>query len=172
METFRINAPFGPLNVSCDAEAVTSAYFLPLQEAGAPQSVFARHVADELHAYFDNPAFVFTVPVRLAGTAFQLRLWQALRAIPVGQVRRYGELSTELNSSARAVGGACRHNPIPVIVPCHRVISVSGDGGFAGATDGPLLTIKRWLLQHEGVPLNAVPDGIGQTGDLFGQDWR
>ncbi|NQD37337.1 methylated-DNA--[protein]-cysteine S-methyltransferase [Permianibacter sp. IMCC34836] len=168
METFRIDAPFGPLNVSCDAAAVTSVHFLPTQEAGPPQSIFARQVAGELQAYFDNPAFVFTLPLRLAGTEFQQRLWQALRAIPVGQVRRYGELSHALNSSARAIGGACRHNPIPLIVPCHRVVSANGDGGFAGATDGPLLIIKRWLLQHEGAERES--DGVGQTGDLFSLD--
>ena len=164
METFRYHAPFGPLDVSCDNEAVTSIHFLPEGDAGAPQSAFALQVADQLTQYFANPGFVFTLPIRLTGTAFQQQLWQSLRAIPVGEVRRYGELSAQLDSSARAVGGACRHNPVPLIVPCHRVVSTSGDGGFAGAVDGPLLNIKRWLLRHEGV---LLADTRGQTGDLF-----
>lgn len=172
METFRYDAPFGPLHVSCDRVhddegAVTAIRFLPSGDAGAPASAFAVQVAEQLDQYFANPRFVFTVPVRLTGTAFQQQLWQALRAIPVGEVRRYGELSTQLDSSARAVGGACRHNPVPVIVPCHRVVSASGDGGFAGAVDGPLMNIKRWLLRHEGV---QVADARGQTGDLFAAD--
>jgi methylated-DNA-[protein]-cysteine S-methyltransferase len=166
METFRLDAPFGPLDVRCASGAVIAIRFLPDGEAAAAQSVFAQQVAAELHRYFADPHFVFTVPIKLVGTAFQQQLWQALRDIPVGEVRRYGELSAVLASSARAVGGACRNNPIPLIVPCHRVVSASGDGGFAGATDGPLLTIKRWLLRHEAVTL-AADSTIGQTADLF-----
>lgn len=167
MDTFQFDAPFGPIAVSCASAAVTGIRFLPADTHGAPQTAFAEHVAEELTRYFADPTFVFSVPVQLAGTPFQLRLWHALRQIPAGEVRRYGELSAALASSARAVGGACRHNPVPVIVPCHRVVSASGDGGFAGATDGPLLAIKRWLLRHEGARVDRV-DGIGRTADLFG----
>lgn len=166
METFHLNAPFGPLSVSCEGDAVTAISFLPAGHAGPAQSAFARRVEAELNGYFNDPQFVFTVPVRLTGTPFQQRLWRALRAIHAGEVRRYGDLSAQLDSSARAVGGACRHNPIPLIVPCHRVVSATGDGGFAGAVDGPLLTIKRWLLRHEGASPIAA-DRIGQTADLF-----
>ncbi len=162
MHSFQFDAPFGPIGVCCDDAAVVAIRFLPSGPAGGPQTAFAEQVAAELQQYVANPHFEFTVPVRLTGTPFQQRLWQALRRIPVGEVRQYGALSAELASSARAVGGACRHNPVPIIVPCHRVVSASGDGGFAGATDGPLLNIKRWLLRHEGVISDA-----GQTADLF-----
>lgn len=168
METFRYLAPFGPLAVSCDHEAVHSIHFLPEHAAGAPCSAFGQRVADELAQYFADSRFVFTVPLHWRGTDFQRRLWQALRAIPVGEVRRYGELSAQLDSSARAIGGACRQNPIPLIVPCHRVVSVAGVGGFAGAVDGPLLAIKHWLLRHEGAaPIVSDSSEVGQTGDLF-----
>lgn len=90
-------------------------------------------------------------PIGVApGTPFQQRLWRELTRIPFGETRSYGELAKKLNSSARAVAGACRRNPLPLLVPCHRVVAKTGLGGFMGRTDGPALAIKRWLLQHEG----------------------
>jgi methylated-DNA-[protein]-cysteine S-methyltransferase len=86
----------------------------------------------------------------MAGTPFQRRVWHALRRIPSGCTRSYGELARELGSSARAVGGACRRNPIPIVVPCHRVIAAGGGaGGFMGQRSGDALAIKTWLLDHE-----------------------
>ena len=85
-----------------------------------------------------------------SGTPFQRRVWQELTHIPPGETRSYGELAKKLRSSARAVAGACRRNPISLLVPCHRVVSKHSLGGFMGKTDGPALAIKRWLLQHEG----------------------
>lgn len=84
------------------------------------------------------------------GTDFQQRVWQRLCDIPKGRVMRYGELAGELDSSPRAVAGACRANPIPILIPCHRVIAASGLGGYMGETAGPALAIKQWLLHHEG----------------------
>ena len=82
-----------------------------------------------------------------------MRVWQALQKIPYGEVKTYGQLAKELKSSARAVGNACRANPIPIVIPCHRIVAVSGIGGYAGKTDGPVLERKRWLLAHEGIVL-------------------
>ncbi|MDH5360986.1 MAG: MGMT family protein, partial [Gammaproteobacteria bacterium] len=70
-----------------------------------------------------------------------------------GSVLSYGELAAKLNSSARAVGNACRKNPLPIIVPCHRVVAKSGIGGYSGQTEGPLIEQKRRLLRHEGICL-------------------
>jgi methylated-DNA-[protein]-cysteine S-methyltransferase len=102
------------------------------------------------HHYFSNtpPGNIPTLAPE--GTAFQQRVWQRLQGIPRGQVMHYAELAQELGTSARAVAGACRANPIPFIVPCHRVIAASGPGGYMGKTGGQALAIKRWLLQHEG----------------------
>jgi len=86
----------------------------------------------------------------LYGTHFQQRVWQALQRIPPGETRTYGELAKELGSCARAVAGACRANPLAILIPCHRVVAASGLGGYMGATSGPELEIKRWLLHHEG----------------------
>jgi len=79
-------------------------------------------------------------------------VWEAMQRIEAGHTRTYGELARELGSSARAVGGACGANPIPLIVPCHRVIAANRSlGGFMGArAEGFELGIKRWLLEHEG----------------------
>lgn len=88
-------------------------------------------------------------PLAPEGTPFQQRVWQELQRIPPKKRLTYGELAGRLKSGPRAVGGACRANPIPLLIPCHRVVAANGDGGFAGHTGGPWVEIKRWLLQHE-----------------------
>jgi methylated-DNA-[protein]-cysteine S-methyltransferase len=108
-------------------------------------------LADAFAGYFENPARPISLPTRPGGTLFQRRVWQAIAAIAPGVTRTYGELAAELGSSARAVGGACRANPCPLVVPCHRIVARRGLGGFAGDRGGRLLDIKRWLLAHEGV---------------------
>jgi len=101
----------------------------------------------QLQDYFDNPAAGFDLPLRPYGSAFQCRVWGALRAIPAGGSRSYGELARELGTSARAVGQANGANPIPLIIPCHRVLAAGGAlGGYSGG-DGP--PTKLWLLNHE-----------------------
>lgn len=107
-------------------------------------------VVSWLQHYFSRAPLEAAVQLKPHGTAFQQRVWQRLCAIPSGQVMRYGELARELGSSPRAIAGACRANPIPILIPCHRVIAATGPGGYRGETTGEVLAIKRWLLQHEG----------------------
>lgn len=109
-----------------------------------------ERVVSLLQQYFSRGPSEAEVSLQPAGTAFQQRVWQRLRSIPAGEVVRYGELARELGSSARAVAGACRANPIPLLIPCHRVIAANGPGGYMGETAGEALAIKQWLLQHEG----------------------
>jgi len=106
-------------------------------------------VSSQVTAYFDNPHSEISLPVMTRGSEFQQKVWTEMEKIPVGQTRTYAEIAHVIGSSPRAVGGACRKNPIAVIVPCHRVVSASGIGGYGGHTDGPVLDMKRWLLQHE-----------------------
>ena len=120
------------------------------------KNAFAKKITAEFHQYFLSPEHIFSLPCKLEqGTVFQQKVWQALIQIPAGQVKTYGQLARELHSSPRAVGNACRKNPCPVIVPCHRVVSASGIGGYAGDTlmtqKGTInfLQIKQWLLAHE-----------------------
>jgi len=116
-----------------------------------PDSRFSRHVVRQFERYFEKQTWPFDVDLFAQGTEFQRRVWLALTNIPPGEVRRYGELALTLNSSARAVGNACRVNPLPIIVPCHRVVAATGIGGFMGQRRGGELDIKRWLLAHEGI---------------------
>ena len=146
----RLAAPFGVLGIRCTADALTGIEFLapdtPLQ---APTDAFSRKVCEQLKAYFADPDFRFNLPLLFNGTAHQGKVWQAMCAIPCGRTRQYGELAKELASSPRAVGQACGANPIPIVIPCHRVVSKAGLGGFANHSDGYTLDIKRWLLAHE-----------------------
>ena len=101
----------------------------------------------QLQAYFAGTLQAFDLPLRLEGTAFRLAAWQALQDIPYGQTRTYAQLAVMTGNAkaCRAVGGAIHHNPIAIIVPCHRVIGAGGRlTGYAGGLD-----MKAWLLEHE-----------------------
>jgi len=108
-----------------------------------------RDVLSQLNSYFSDPQFQFDLPLQLNVTSFQKKVLAALRRIPVGTTRSYGDLAKQLNTSARAIGNACRANPVPIIIPCHRIVGQSSLGGYAGATAGQKMAIKIWLLQHE-----------------------
>lgn len=116
-------------------------------------NTLAHTVLSQLEQYFTAKKPFSFFPLAEKGTRFQKSVWQELMKIPLGETRTYGDIAKNLNSSARAVGNACRKNPIQIIVPCHRVISAKGIGGYAGETEGAQLNIKRWLLSHEGVLL-------------------
>jgi methylated-DNA-[protein]-cysteine S-methyltransferase len=150
----RLRAPFATLGITTTATHVTGLRFLaPSVTAKAPpRNTIAFLACVQIQSYLDDGSFAFDLPLRLAGTHHRLAVWEAMQRIPAGATRSYGELAREVRSSARAVGGACGANPIPLIVPCHRVIAAGRSlGGFMGAReDGFELGIKRWLLGHEG----------------------
>ena len=146
----KLKVPFGVLGIRCNDNALTGIDFLPA--TAKPQlttSALAESVYEQLLRYLENPDAQFSVPLELHGTAHQRKVWQAMLNIPRGQTRSYGELATELKSCAQAVGQACGANPIPVIVPCHRVVGKAGLGGLMKHASGDPLDIKRWLLAHE-----------------------
>jgi methylated-DNA-[protein]-cysteine S-methyltransferase len=101
---------------------------------------------DQLHAYFDGTLRQFDLPLAPAGTPYRRAVWQALREIPYGETRSYQDIALKAGGSARSVGQANGHNPIPLIIPCHRVVAATHIGGFSGG-DG--LPTKRWLLALE-----------------------
>jgi len=107
-------------------------------------------VREQLSAYFEDASHNIVLPLNLRGTTFQKRVWTALREIPFGSTVTYGALARTLGTGARAIGGGCRANPCPIVVPCHRVVAGTGLGGFAGSSGGPKLKLKEWLLRHEG----------------------
>jgi methylated-DNA-[protein]-cysteine S-methyltransferase len=115
----------------------------------SPRNALAERAARQLERYRDDPDATFDLPLLIEGTAFQRGVWEAMRAIPRGRTRTYGELARELGGEARAVGQACGDNRLPIVIPCHRVVAADGIGGFAHATDGYLIEAKRWLLLHE-----------------------
>lgn len=146
-----VSAPFGLIGIRMSGDAVAAIDLRPpFRRVEPPTSEAARRVASTLLRYFQDPAFSPTLQLEIKGTPFQRRVWRALGAIPSGTTLTYGQLAKKLETSARAVGGACRDNPVPIVVPCHRVVSAGGAGGFMGETGGHAMDIKSWLLRHEG----------------------
>ena len=145
-----MQAPFGSVAVHV-ADGLVQRLHLsaePAPEAGEPDPLSLR-VRDEIARYLDDARHRPDLPLAPAASAFAGRVRAALMSIPVGETRSYGDLAEALDSAARAVGGACRSNPLPIVVPCHRVVARGGRGGFMGHVDGPALDVKNWLLRHE-----------------------
>jgi len=119
------------------------------RERPARRGTCAWRAVEQLQAYFADPSQPFDVPLAPGGTAFQKKVWRALSTIAPGKTLTYGALAARLGSGPRAIGQACRRNPVPVIVPCHRVVGVRGQGGYCGMTNAAGADIKNWLLEHE-----------------------
>jgi methylated-DNA-[protein]-cysteine S-methyltransferase len=157
MTTVIHDTSVGPLTLTSEGGALVGVWF-PGSE-GAPARTGGHGARDllldavrrELDEYFAGTRRRFTVPVAPRGTPFQLRVWSALQAIPYGQTTSYGAIAAQVGSptAVRAVGAANGANPIPIIIPCHRVIGANGSlTGFGGGLDR-----KRFLLDLErGVP--------------------
>jgi len=149
-----VDSPLGRLGFRVAGDALGELVFLSgHHRLLIPRSGVARHIAQLLEAYFADPKTRFDIKLQVSGTPFQRQVWKQLQAIPVGEVTTYGAIARRLGSSPRAVGNACRANPVPIVVPCHRVVSRDGVGGFAGDTRGRLVTVKKQLLRHEGVEI-------------------
>ncbi len=107
-------------------------------------------IAWQIKQYLQNVYSVtLQVELKKQGTAFGNRVWNELCNIPFGQTMTYSELAERVGSGARAVANACRKNPFPGIIPCHRVVSLSGIGGFMGQRQGEYIEIKRRLIEYE-----------------------
>ena len=146
-----IEAPFGSVRITLQSTAVSRIELLESRcgPQPIPRAKAIRQVIDQLEGYFSESHFHFTVPLMVQGTLYRKRVWQALTEIGVGQTLTYGALARQLESAPRPIGGACRANPVAIIVPCHRVIAVNGAGGFVGERNGWPVRIKEWLLHHE-----------------------
>jgi len=129
---------------------VVGIHYLPLNALSIiAKNSLAERAARQLERYREDPDAAFDLPLAVEGTPFQKSVWQAMRAIPRGRTRTYGDLAREIGGEARAVGQACGDNRLPIVIPCHRVVAADGVGGFAHATEGYLIEAKRWLLAHE-----------------------
>jgi methylated-DNA-[protein]-cysteine S-methyltransferase len=145
-----LSAPMCRLGACFNGDALTRLDFLALDASTTKKSdARVRHLARELDAYWDNATHPFDLSFVPQGTPFQLRVWQALMRIPAGQPVTYGALAKQLGTAARAVGQACGSNPLPILIPCHRVVAANGLGGFMHASAGAPLDVKSWLLKHE-----------------------
>jgi methylated-DNA-[protein]-cysteine S-methyltransferase len=117
--------------------------------AGLPTQLLVQ-AKREIAAYFEGKRHSFNLPVRPEGTPIERKIWQAMADIPYGQTRTYGDIAKELGVPARVVGQACGHNPVPILLPCHRVVAAHGIGGFSApggvAWKEKLLVLERALL--------------------------
>ena len=146
-----LRTPFARVGIRTAGDAVIAVRYLPLEgECHEPRNDLARRACREILAYVHDPKFSFSVRCAPEGSRFQRSVWDAIADIPSGHTRTYGDLARDLRNAPRAVGNACGSNPIPLIVPCHRVVAAGGRlGGFMHSVSDFPLSIKRWLLAHE-----------------------
>jgi methylated-DNA-[protein]-cysteine S-methyltransferase len=161
----RLPSPIGRLELVGNGRAVVSLAIergghLPWEHLPEQSDAVLDRAAEQLHEYFDGDRRSFDVPVVPTGSPFQLAVWEQLVALQWGEVISYGELgrATGRATAGRAVGGAVGANPIPLLIPCHRVLGV--DGRITGYSGGEGIPTKSWLLAHEGIP-HSVPGGVG-----------
>lgn len=146
----QLATPFAVLGIVTAQDRLTEIDFLPPDSSSLEaQNPFAREVCAQLLAYLANANFRFDLPLQPRGTPYQHKVWQALLQIPAGRTATYGALAMQIGSAPRALGQACGANPIPIVIPCHRVVSSKGLGGFMHYSHGAPLGFKRWLLEHE-----------------------
>ncbi|MET0806373.1 MAG: methylated-DNA--[protein]-cysteine S-methyltransferase [Lacisediminihabitans sp.] len=152
----RVDSPIGRIELTGDGSAVTSLTIergghLPLEEQPEHSDAILDRAATQLGEYFAGARTGFDVPVRLVGTPFQEAIWAALHDLSFGEVVSYGDLGrlTGRPTAGRAVGGAVGANPVPLLVPCHRVLA--SNNRITGYSAGEGIPTKLWLLEHEGI---------------------
>lgn len=143
-----MESPIGLLRLESDGECITALAFDAEGSSSEDMPAILHEGQKQLEEYFAGKRRAFDLPLAANGTAFQQRVWEAVRAIPWGSTSSYQRIAEQIggNAVARAVGTANGANPIPIIVPCHRVIGA--DGSLTGYVGG--LRRKQWLLRHEG----------------------
>ncbi|MFM6982467.1 MAG: methylated-DNA--[protein]-cysteine S-methyltransferase [Microbacteriaceae bacterium] len=153
----RVDSPIGRIEVTARDGNIVGLDIerdgqLPHDSSAENSSPVLAEAARQLQEYFRGERQAFDLPVALSGTSFQSSVWSELQAIPYGAVRSYGEVgaATGRMTAGRAVGGAVGANPIPIIVPCHRVLA--SDGRITGYSGGNGIPTKVWLLDLEGIP--------------------
>lgn len=145
-----VSTPIGKVGIRTSHDHLLGIEFVGEgYEVLKPKTVIAKNAVEQLLCYFADPAYKFEIPVALNVTKFQLNVLTVLQQIPVGGTRSYKDIASTLKTNPRPVGNACRNNPIPIIIPCHRVVAEKDIGGYSGKKKGPLIDIKRWLLEHE-----------------------
>lgn len=144
MPALTVDSPVGALTITETDGAITA---LTWGGQGADDTPLLRRAAAQLAAYFAGERGDFDLPLKVHGSDSQIRICAAIAAIPFGETRTYGDMARDLDLPAQAVGRGCGGNPIPILIPCHRVLGAQGLGGFSGGTG---IETKIWLLKHEG----------------------
>lgn len=149
MPASELDTPVGRLRAVSDGEALVRVTWISATETPASEEdAVSRETVAQLAAYFTHKLTAFDLPIRFrGGSAFERSVWEGMLAIPYGETWTYGDLAERVGGIARAVGGACGRNPIPVIVPCHRVVGSSGK--LVGFSGGEGVESKRQLLDLE-----------------------
>ncbi|MDW3096370.1 MAG: methylated-DNA--[protein]-cysteine S-methyltransferase [Gammaproteobacteria bacterium] len=150
-------SPIGSLGLNISVNGIQRLFYIKTkQESYIPTGGFAAKVHQQIMEYFELQRTEFDLPVDIQGTAYQNRVWNEVAKIPYGESLTYGDIAKVINSGPRAVGNACRHNPVPIIIPCHRVVRKGGIGGYCGSVMGKQVQQKDWLLRHEiGTPVTS-----------------
>ena len=151
MPSLSIPSPVGQLTIDEENAAIVAIRWA--EEPAGNGSPLLAEAARQLEAYFASRLSHFDLPLAPAGSPFEARVWAAMQQIPYGETRSYGDLASMIGSAPRPVGRACGHNPIPIVIPCHRVLARGGLGGYSGA--GGLATKTR-LLALEGALRKAA----------------
>ena len=151
MPSLSIPSPVGQLTIDEEDDAIVAIRWA--DEPAGNGSPLLAEAARQLDAYFAGQRSHFDLPLAPAGSPFEARVWSAMQLIPYGETRSYGDLASMIGSAPRPVGRACGHNPIPIVIPCHRVLARGGLGGYSG--QGGLAT-KQSLLALEGALRKAA----------------
>ncbi len=151
MQEIIVNTPIGKIAVDYQDGFVVEVRQVADWVSTVPgKDPFALEVQKQILAYFLGDLKEFSLPFLFKhGTDYQLKVWDQIRKISFGKTKTYGEIAKKIKSGPRAVGNACRRNQLLLLVPCHRVVSTTGLGGFMGAHSGKLVQRKQWLLNHE-----------------------
>jgi methylated-DNA-[protein]-cysteine S-methyltransferase len=152
MHHLSIKSPYGDLTLFEEDDRLIALEWG--RSPNAQTTPLLKEAERQLAAYFDGTLKQFDLPLAPQGTKFYKQVWAHMQTIPYGSVETYGDVAVKLGSAPRAVGGACGRNPIPIIVPCHRIVGAGGRlTGYTGA-DG--VETKRSLLRLEGVHLSPL----------------
>ena len=146
--------PIGTLGVARHEDYVDRVTFLdPTGLVPLPnyRQNFVKQIEEWFLGYFSSEIPDYPLPLALnnKGTPYQRKVWRELLQIPFGETVTYGDMAKDLKTSAQAIGMACKFNPLPILIPCHRVVARNGLGGYFGEIDGEKIDVKAWLLEHE-----------------------
>lgn len=167
----RVDSPIGRLELTSDGKSITSLTIerkghLPHEEHDERSNRVLDRAVKQLAEYFAGKRRTFNLPIAPGGTEFQRQVWSGLASIPWGEAWSYGELgaTTGRATAGRAVGGAVGSNPLPIIIPCHRVLG--SDGRITGYSAGEGVPTKAWLLDHEGIAYR-LPNAVTSAPALL-----